>query len=257
MMMYEYRSLNCTVSPSTNFTFPPHMHQHIELQLCLTGEVGVICNGTERILKPGEIMISFPHDIHAYQYTGEGTGLMVIVHPSLLPMLEPRLRGLRYENFLSPEGDQLTQIGKALLEAYSEEAPQEVIVGYLYVLFGTVLRMLPVTHQENKISQDTFSRVMEHLSEHYMESISLKTLARTAGVDPSHLSRMFKDRLGYGFLQYLHMLRVEDAKNKLRHTKQKITQIQLSSGFSDQKTFNRVFKELTGMTPGEYRRREQ
>lgn len=256
MMMYEYRAMNCTVTQNVSFTFPPHMHPHIELYLCLSGEIGVACSDRERILRPGEIMVSFPHDIHSYYHIGEGSGIMIIVHPSLLPMLEPRLKGMRYENFLPADDGKLTEIAKSLLQVYREDGPQEVIVGYLYVLLGSILSVLPGSQQADKISQDTFSRVMEHLSEHYTEAVSLKTLAKTVGVDPCHLSRMFKERLGYGFLRYLHMLRIENAKNLLLNTSQKITEVQMNSGFADQKTFNRVFRELTGMTPGEYRRQK-
>ena len=49
------------------------------------------------------------------------------------------------------------------------------------------------------------------------------------------------------------MLRVEHAKNLLRSTDLKINDVIFESGFSDQKTFNRVFKELVNMTPKEYR----
>jgi two-component system response regulator YesN len=64
---------------------------------------------------------------------------------------------------------------------------------------------------------------------------------------------MFSERLSYGFLKYLHMLRVEHAKNLLRNSRLKMSEVLVQSGFSDQKTFNRVFREVTGMTPTDYR----
>jgi transcriptional regulator GlxA family with amidase domain len=55
-------------------------------------------------------------------------------------------------------------------------------------------------------------------------------------------------------LTYLHTLRVEHAKNLLRQSSRSILEIAYESGFSDQRTFNRVFKQHTDRTPKEYRR---
>ena len=121
------------------------------------------------------------------------------------------------------------------------------------MLLGNAIRQLPYEPRRAGISSDLFSDVMEYLSEHYTQRISLKSLSRTFGVDACHLSRMFSERLSYGFLKYLHMLRVEHAKNLLRNSRLKMSEVLVQSGFSDQKTFNRVFRELTGMTPSEYR----
>ena len=199
-------------------------------------------------------MVAFSHDIHSYVKTGDGSGILMIINPQVLPLLSSRLQERRYENFLTGCGEFYTSVAESIYREYTTDGAREVLVGYLYVLLGSALKALPYASARPSIRSDSFSHIMEYLSEHYTETLSLKSLAKTFGVNPCHLSRMFTDRLSYGFLKYVHMLRVEHAKNLLQNTNMKISEVMLKSGFSDQKTFNRVFRELVSMTPGEFRR---
>ena len=58
--------------------------------------------------------------------------------------------------------------------------------------------------------------------------------------------------MGINFVTYLNLVRVEHAAFELRHTEKKFTDIALSCGFNNVRTFNRVFKEITGCTPSEF-----
>lgn len=253
MLQYEKRTEDFLINRANNWDFIPHAHHNMEILVCTSGEFGVCCRQRQKVLKQGEMMIAFSHDIHSYVKTGEGTGIMMIINPQVLPLLSGRMLERRYENFLKDHNGIYSAVAEALYQEYMGDRCREVLVGYLYVLLGTALKLLRYTDEKIHISADLFSRVMEYLSEHYTEQVSLKTLSKTFGVDSCHLSRMFTERLSYGFLKYLHMLRVEHAKNLLRNSQLKMTEIFTRSGFADQKTFNRVFKELVNMTPSEYR----
>ena len=257
MLLYEKHAEDFRISRAHNWDFIPHAHHNLEILICTSGEFGVSCCGQVRVLKPGDMMIAFSHDIHAYVKTGEGTGVMMIINPNVLPLLTDRLAERRYCNFLSGQFDLHISTANALLQEYEGERSREILVGYLYVLLGNAMRQLPYEPRRAGISSDLFSDVMEYLSEHYTQRISLKSLSRTFGVDACHLSRMFSERLSYGFLKYLHMLRVEHAKNLLRNSRLKMSEVLVQSGFADQKTFNRVFREVTGITPTEYRNTEK
>ena len=257
MLLYEKHAEDFRISRAHNWDFIPHAHHNLEILVCTSGEFGVSCCGQVRVLKPGEMMIAFSHDIHAYVKTGEGTGVMMIINPNVLPLLAGKLAERRYENFFCGEREFCVSVAEAILKEYDGDRSREILVGYLYVLLGSALRELPWVPRKSEISNDLFSRVMEYLSENYTQRISLKSLSRNFGVDPCHLSRMFSERLSYGFLKYLHMLRVEHAKNLLRNSRLKMSEVLVQSGFSDQKTFNRVFREVTGVTPTEYRNSEK
>lgn len=256
MLYYENRVSDFQVNLVSNWEFFPHAHHNIEILVCTSGIFGVSCRDTDCSLAPGDMMIAFSHDIHSYRKTGEGTGILMIMNPQELPLFQTRFQERKYENFLMGGGKFYISVAEALFHEYSTDRKREVLIGYLYVLLGSAFKKLSYTEARPGISEDLFSSVMKYLSEHYSEPISLKTVAKTFGVDPCHLSRTFTNRLSYGFLKYLHMLRVEHAKGLIKNSDMKMSEIMMKSGFADQKTFNRVFRELVHMTPSEYRRCE-
>ena len=99
-----------------------------------------------------------------------------------------------------------------------------------------------------------FQRFLSYMEEHYNENISLEYASEQMNFSPSHFSRVFKKLTGVGFVTYLNMIRVEHAAEQLRSTTNKITDIGLACGFNNTRTFNRVFKEITGYTPTEFSR---
>ena len=80
-------------------------------------------------------------------------------------------------------------------------------------------------------------------------------MARRAGVHAVHLSRAFRSHFGCTVGDYIRQLRVEHARKQMTHTSTPLVDIAADAGFSDQAHFTRIFKRLTGMTPGQYRAR--
>jgi YesN/AraC family two-component response regulator len=82
----------------------------------------------------------------------------------------------------------------------------------------------------------------------------LQRVARHLGLNEAYLSSLFKQQTGQTFTEFVNLLRIEKSKELLRHSSASILDISLEVGFSNQNYFNRVFKKLTGITPGEFRR---
>ena len=199
------------------------------------------------------MMIAFSNDIHAYTKSEGGEGIMIMIDPSLF--LHPLMgeKEVRYENFLLTENRALVALGEALLAEFRSERNMTVMLGYLYVIFGTILKDLPRTPLQGAVDAENFSKILKYVSENYTKKLSLQALSKKFGISESHLSRSFTQKLSCTFVRYLHSLRVEHAKNRLRHSSMSILEIAYDSGFSDQRTFNRVFKEWVGIPPKEYR----
>ena len=72
-----------------------------------------------------------------------------------------------------------------------------------------------------------------------------------------HLSRRFTQEAGVPLAAYIRIEKTEEAKRLLRYTDKHISSIAIFLGFSSQAHFSKVFKEITGMTPGIYREKKQ
>lgn len=82
-------------------------------------------------------------------------------------------------------------------------------------------------------------------------------LASVSGVSQAHFARSFREAFGVPPHRYLLTRRIEQASALLRDTDLPITEIALIAGWSSLGTFGRTFRDVTGETPGELRRRER
>lgn len=96
-------------------------------------------------------------------------------------------------------------------------------------------------------------RALVYIREHYSENITLQSLADDIYLHPVYLSRLFKEKVGQTFLEYLTHYRIEMAKDYLRNPNLRIYDIGQMVGYETPQYFSRIFKELTGTTPKGFR----
>jgi two-component system response regulator YesN len=89
---------------------------------------------------------------------------------------------------------------------------------------------------------------------HYQDDLTLTQMAEYTNISISHFSSLFKRHTGETLIAYINQVRVEKAKELLRNSNDKIYLIAEKVGFSNQTYFIRVFKNVTGMSPNEYRK---
>lgn len=97
--------------------------------------------------------------------------------------------------------------------------------------------------------------LLAYIDRHYADyHFSLQTMAEEMGMSSSYLSRYFKDQTGYTVSQYLHQVRMNQAKELLRAGDVNIAELVTRIGYASPSSFIRKFRECEGMTPGEYRK---
>ncbi|MBQ9921541.1 MAG: helix-turn-helix domain-containing protein, partial [Clostridia bacterium] len=231
--------------------FPPHLHHDIEILVCTQGRLEVSCNSQTRVLNPGDASVAFPNDIHSYGKTDGGSGIMLIFNHGISKLFTKKLTDRRYESFISCS--EIIPHMTALYNEFRGDACYEIMFGYLHVIFGILMKKLPQISVKEHLRTDLFSCALKYISDKFTEGITLKEVSKYCGVDRAHLSRVFSQNIDGGFCGYLQQLRVEHVKTLLKNTNNNIYDIFLDSGFSNQRTFNRVFRHHTGMTPKEFR----
>lgn len=92
------------------------------------------------------------------------------------------------------------------------------------------------------------------MAEHFRESTALQDVVDAANIPERTLKRRFKAATGRTLIEHLQNLRIEEAKRLLETGKTPVEAIGIAVGYEDISFFRRLFKRLTGLTPGEYRR---
>ncbi len=96
---------------------------------------------------------------------------------------------------------------------------------------------------------------VDFIDSHYMdEEISLNTVANVANVSSNHFSALFSQNMGQTFIEYLTTLRMNKAKELLRCTGMRSSEIAGEIGYKDVHYFSYLFKKKQGMTPSDYRK---
>ena len=95
--------------------------------------------------------------------------------------------------------------------------------------------------------------ICEFIKENYMQELTREDIAETAGIKPDTFGRLFNQHTGKTLNEYINELRISEARRRLAETDYTVTRISLDVGFDNIRTFNRVFKKFTFMSPVEYR----
>jgi AraC family transcriptional regulator len=105
----------------------------------------------------------------------------------------------------------------------------------------------------HRLDHARLRRVLDHISVHLADEITVAELARVSGLSTFHFARMFTLVVGISPNRYVSRLRLEQAMADVAAGKLSLAQIAFKSGFSSQASFTRAFRRATGITPGEYR----
>ena len=100
-------------------------------------------------------------------------------------------------------------------------------------------------------------RSKDRMDEASHEAWPIGRLAEVSSVSAAHFAREFKKAFGLPPHRYLLTRRIERATAMLRDTDLSVTQIAIQTGWTSRGTFGRIFRDITGASPGQLRAREQ
>ena len=256
-MRYENRDGDLTMMINPHLHFSAHMHPHIELVLVQRGCARAWVDTKEYTLRAGDAFIVFPNQVHEYFDIERGEHIIIIFSPEQIPSLLPLFEGHLPEAAqiaLGEEASVIATLAKRAVQMHESEATHKVtaVTGYLHALLGEICSRLTFNRTES-VPSGNAKKVINYCRKHYREEISLEVLERELYINRYYISHIFTNYLQVGFNEYINSLRIFEACRKLRHETTGITEIAEQVGFGSLRTFNRTFKQRTGMTPSEYR----
>lgn len=101
--------------------------------------------------------------------------------------------------------------------------------------------------------EDYVARAVKYISQNYKRDITVKTVSDSLFISESYLSRLFKQKVGHTFGDYLTYYRIKKACELLKEPDGKIYEVANLIGYKDQRYFSIIFKKLVGVTPKEFR----
>ena len=166
-----------------------------------------------------------------------------LVYDILGSLIKGMEQGLQPEDFL-PQGFN------------PENIPPGELIGILENAAVKICRA-NFTLRQSKPERQLSERIKKYIEENYKNpDINISLTGFHFNMNPAYLSAVFKEETGIGLLEYINTLRIEEAKKLLRSGTE-VNEAAEQCGFRGSGYFIRVFKKLTGVTPGMYRELEQ
>ncbi len=261
--------LSIVVERRVERKFPFEWHKHAEFELTLIEE----STGTRLVgddissYHSGDLSLLGPMLPHTWaSLQTDEDNKATIVHfdratvavwqeaEELAPLLDAAARGLAFEG---PGLDSITETIRqlphrrpllrmtSLLEALAELATRHDITTSTLSSAN-----VEITHDP---LDPRIGRALQYVAEGFSNQISQEHIANLVGLDPATFSRRFRRTVGRTFTRYVQETRVAEAARRLTASNDPITLIAFESGFGNLASFNRVFLQLKGRTPSEYR----
>lgn len=234
--------------------FGPRIQQDIQLVMLYSGEMNVRIDGRELHARPGHVVLLKPGHEEAFQFsrTEETWHRWIAVHVRPLP---PETKEILYRLPeilpLTEEMNRLTDLMLKLQREIPWEDPTLLSLGMAAVhLYPREKERALPDREKHPAVYAALSRIHEH----YALDVTLDDLARSAGVSPEHLVRLFRVSEKTTPIQYLWRYRVERAVMLLTNTGLNVSEIALRCGFKTPHHLARLVKQSTGRTASEIRR---
>ena len=246
-----------------------HWHREIEIVYVIHGSLDVRVDKKEFSAKDRQMVLINANQIHSINDDSnvEGDFFLLQINEQLLKNLRQDSKQFRLTTLIDREDEEVSpeaaeevfsDMDKIVEEAENNSDPTKVNTLSLLLLsaliknFGTVQSELVMNNNDNQYYM--VKKIIDYISNNYAsQDLNQADAAKKLGLSAGYLSRLFSAYTNTSFVHYLNTYRIDNICYELLSTKDTVTEIYLRNGFSNGKTFNRVFKAITGVSPREYR----
>ena len=257
-------------------TVPWHWHDELEAAIVTEGRIHVVIGGEQFDADTGEGFFVNAGALHScHRINAGGCRLHSLVfHPRLVgggaesvfyqkyvtPVTEnPGFGGMRLQKGEPWQADVLAEL-ETVWQACAGE-PEQYELNVRHGLSSVMARMCghvsaPRAAASAKALRngERIKAMLQFIEAHFGDEIDTAAIARSAAISESECLRCFKATIGTTPIRYLRQYRVEQAAAQLAAEGGSIADVAALCGFQDVSYFTKTFRELKGMTPGEYQR---
>ena len=240
-----------------------HWHYNYEICQVIDSKMRFLVNGVLVEAKTGDVLVIEENVVHQFLAVyGKAQVRIIQFSPKILFEAGIPTKGCRVH---IPAEDirkipDLSQQLNMLLETIENEGNvknneynyyQKCMVSALYCLL--VRCFGEERSKEHSGSQKDFLQILDYVNTHYEENINVKILAEKLFMYRGRISALFKKYSNMSLNEYVYSLRIKKA-NEFMEQGSSIIEAALQSGFQNVRTFNRVYKKTTGITPTQHRK---
>jgi len=231
---------------------PTHSHENGYICFVRQGAYTESYGRHTRSCHPMTVAIHPSDEVHSERFLdSEARSFNIEVCPSLLERI--RYYSTALDSPSEFQGGMMSALAVRLYNEFTntDEVSALAIEGILLEMIAEASRRR--SREKDRQPPRWLEQAREILHSRFAESLTVGSVATSVGVHPVYLATTFRDKYHCTIGDYLRRLRVEYACRAISETDLSLVDIALAAGFSHQSHFNRIFKQHTGLTPGQYR----
>ncbi|MCD7885201.1 MAG: helix-turn-helix domain-containing protein [Lachnospiraceae bacterium] len=246
--------------------FPPHIHETSELLLMLSGKMQVGINHDTWTANEGDLILINARTLHSYQPDPSGDECTHVVCQididALLGQTSMESPIFFLNSVALPDKEKykhLRYLIARLVYSQSNDDQNTASRGLLYEILSELILNFSESakaensHMESKYEDRRLS-LINYIAKNYSQNLTLNSIAAEFNLSVPYLSAFFKEHIGVTFTEYYNILRLNHAVNDMLSLDDSIDTIAHNNGFTDTRTFVRLFRQKYGMLPSVYRK---
>ncbi len=233
------------------------VHNLFEVYYMIDGECDYYIGGRIYEIKSGDVILIPPGVLHKNSYRSQKHTRIAIhfsnqyIPPAVVPFIKSGV--VLYRN-----DETVMKIRSLTEKMYNEfkngdNFSDEVIKNYMSLLFIMIVRNRKYYEGVKALNED-IETVKNYIHKNYASEITLNGIAEMIGVSAEHLSRLFRAETGFGFCEYVNIVRLDRARSLLRSKDKSVADTAYECGFNDSNYFSVKFKSMYGVPPKDYKK---
>lgn len=239
--------------------YPRHSHDYYVISLIAQGRQSFTHQGTKHRTPPGGLILINPGAAHTGEAADERGFELRALYPSLALMETatfeltgrralPIFKEVLVENRWATHN--ISSLHQALLEGAGMLESESRI---LWMMTQLIQRYARLGSTDRRLGNETraVQQIRQYIEEHFAENVSLQTLAQLVSFSPYYLLRAFRAEVGMPPYAYLESVRIRHTQRLIK-AGMPLANVAAAVGFSSQSHMTRQFKNIIGVTPGQY-----
>ena len=250
---------------------PMHWHRAVEIIYMQEGSLDVTVESESFTIQKEDCIVINGNVLHSTKCTSPNTAILLQIPLDFMEKYIPDLGQLIFL-FDFRIKDQRQQTKQAMLKTILEQLqiindvrPDGYLLRFNSLIFELLfqlyhnfaVKILQNNTSQEKKDMDRLEPVLDYISEHYREPISLNEIAEVACLQAGYFCRFFKKKMGITFLEYQNEYRLSFIYRDLITTRDSVHVILERHGFTNYKLFRRIFLEHFGNTPTQIRKQRE
>lgn len=259
----------------------PHCHDFFEMIYVYQGQVTNFIDGNEIGMEQGDICLLNANALHQMSTVDLDTIVIdILMEKSLFEnaffcvlngneavfnfFADSLYRKNQEQNYMLfpfvdyQQTDTLEALRKIIMESFLKRTSYQKAIEIAAISLFLGLTKSYYFHQEKESIRELhgpdISQIVGYIGKHYQE-VTIESTANHFNYNPNYLSRLLKKYVGSTFSDIVQRFRLNAAKDYLEHTTMSIDEIVSLVGYANKSYFYRIFREETGMSPAEFRKK--